>query len=419
MIPERLFELAFLYKKARLWKRLWDSQIFGVRFSDGEIGYCCVMGMMGELNAIAVYPGQSGLDSLRILHDAPAPEDELASMEKIHSEDCLMLSFNNKSRLNARDLEDVAAYCRRNGIDYPLRGKNAYPQFERFRPGYVRWFMEDEADQRRMIEALEAAIAVSDRLALEMKTPEMLGLFEGAPYDREIPLLTRADAAYRWEAFPLPPRAPVEWPPIVIDDELSLARLQKAPRKGEWAIRLFRFVNPLTDSSQEDVSFDELTKPPFYPWAMLIVEIKTGFVLSSVLCDDPEDYTQFFGMKLTEAVANFGMPKRIVVLDDCTEQAMRRFCDQFGVRLERKKRCKALTEALNSLLAHMTAEEEDDGPDDLLGETMEMLRQPDVVAALPDEFLKMIFTATKPSDFPEDVYDMLHKEGIRRGLLRK
>ncbi|MBR2699041.1 MAG: hypothetical protein IKE76_10655 [Clostridia bacterium] len=418
MIPDRLFELAFIYKKTKLWKKLWDTQIFGVRFSDGDIGYCCIMGMMGELNAIAVYLGQSGLYSMRTLHDDPESKDALASMELMHIQDCLMLSFNNKSLLNARDVEDIAAYCRSNGIDYPLRGKNAYPQFERFRPGYERWYLEDAEDQRRMIEALEAVLEVSDRLVREMKTPEMLGLCEGTFYDREIPLLTKQGDGFRWEAFPLPPHKPVEWPPIVIDDDLSLARLQKAPRKGEWAMRLFRFVTPLTTQEEDGLPFDKLTVVPFYPWAMITVEIKTGYVLSTSLCDTPEDYTRFFAQKLTDCVANFGMPGRIVVLDDRTEQAMRSFCDQFGVRLERRKRCKALTEALDDLLGHMLSGEEDDDGDSL-EETMEMLRQPDFVAALPDEFLKMIFSTTKPSDFPEDVYDIVHKEGIRRGLLKK
>lgn len=42
---------------------LFDSDIFAVRFTDGEIGYCCVMEMLGEYISLAVYPGKSGLYS--------------------------------------------------------------------------------------------------------------------------------------------------------------------------------------------------------------------------------------------------------------------------------------------------------------------------------------------------------------------
>lgn len=125
MTPDRLFELAFQYKKTKLWKKLWDSQIFAVRFSDGGIGYCSVMGMNGELNAIAVYPGQEGLDSLRLIYEDVPALDELAHMERLHCQDCMMLSFMNKSELNPRDIEELEAYCKKSGIS--PRGKNAFP----------------------------------------------------------------------------------------------------------------------------------------------------------------------------------------------------------------------------------------------------------------------------------------------------
>ena len=57
MFSDKLFELAFIYKKTKLWKMLWDSEIFAVSLPNGEIGYCCVMGAIGEHGALALRTG--------------------------------------------------------------------------------------------------------------------------------------------------------------------------------------------------------------------------------------------------------------------------------------------------------------------------------------------------------------------------
>ena len=416
MIPDRLYDLALIYKKGKLWKKLWDSQLFGVRFSDGEIGYCCVMGMMGELNAIAVYPGHKGLDSLRVLHDSTEAMDELARMEHIHCQDCMMLSFVNKRDLLPQEVEDIADYCQRKGV--VLRGKNAFPQFERFREGYERWLLDDEADQRRMAEGIEAALEVARRLTEEMKTPEMLGLSEGLSYDKDIPLLTREGDGYRWESHLLPPRAKVEWPPILVDDDLSVARLEKAPRKGEWAAHLFRHVMPLSNEAESgEISIDDMTQAAFYPWALIAINAKSGLILAMNLSDDPDDYTRALGRTLVDAVTSAGMPKKIIVIDDRTQQALSAFCQRFGVALERKKRCKALTDALDDMVEHMVGMDEEDmefSADDMI----EALRRPEVLREMPDEVLLQILNVTPDGVLPDDIMKSLEKEAKRRGFFK-
>ena len=52
MSTEKMFDLAFAYKKSKLWKRLYDSELFAVRLPNGKTGYCSVMGMLGEHNAL-------------------------------------------------------------------------------------------------------------------------------------------------------------------------------------------------------------------------------------------------------------------------------------------------------------------------------------------------------------------------------
>ena len=418
MIPDRLFDLALNYKKTKLWKKLWDSQMFAVRFSDGGIGYCVVMGMLGEMNAIAVYPGQSGLDSIRAIHDETPEDDVLAQAEHMHCQDCLMLSFNAKADLLPDDIEDITDYCKRKGV--ALRGKNAFPQFERFRPGYAPWYMEDEKDFQYMAEGLEAALEVSCRLTEEMKTPEMLGIFEGAPYNREIPLLVREEDGYRWLSHIVPPRAEVQWPPIRVEDDLSVARLSKVPQKGEWAVKLFRHIDPLSSEADDGdgmISIDDLTSAPFFPWTMIIVNAKTGYVLTAELANDPEDYTRTFAQTLVNTAGRAGLPKKIIVLDDRTAQALSAFCQRYGIALERKKRCKALTDALDDMVAHFGAMDEED-MDFSMDDILQALRDPELIRAMPDEALIQILALVPDGALPDDIMQALNREAERRGFFK-
>ena len=48
MTRDDLYQAAFEYKRTKLWKKLWDNDIFALRLSDGRIGYINVMGRLGE-----------------------------------------------------------------------------------------------------------------------------------------------------------------------------------------------------------------------------------------------------------------------------------------------------------------------------------------------------------------------------------
>ena len=55
MTSDNLYELAFRYKKTKLWKHLTDTQVFAVK-TDKETLFISVMGGLNEHIALAVYP---------------------------------------------------------------------------------------------------------------------------------------------------------------------------------------------------------------------------------------------------------------------------------------------------------------------------------------------------------------------------
>jgi len=59
---KKLYEAAIAFRKIEPWTWMTERDIFGVQNPrTGDIGYCCIMGELGEMLAIAVYNGTEGL----------------------------------------------------------------------------------------------------------------------------------------------------------------------------------------------------------------------------------------------------------------------------------------------------------------------------------------------------------------------
>ena len=197
---------------------------------------------------------------------------------------------------------------------------------------------------------------------------------------------------------------------------MSVARPEKAPRKGERDVRLFRYCLPMRhEADSGEISIDDMTEPPFYPWAPIAVDAKTGHILTMDLSDLPDGCVSAFEQTLVNTASGVGMPKKIIVIDRRAEQVLSAFCQRFGVALARRKRCKALTDAPDNMLEHMAAPEEDDMVSSV-EDMIDALRQPGLIRGLPDEVLCQIVSAMPDGVLPDDIVAALRKEAKRRGL---
>ena len=120
MISDKLYELAFAYKRTRLWESIWDTEIFAVKLSDGRIGYITVTGAASRHYSLGVYIGSKGLDSLRIMARADqTAASPLEFQEQVLQQECLQCSFESKEELSgAKGREEV---CQ--GQQYKTGGK--------------------------------------------------------------------------------------------------------------------------------------------------------------------------------------------------------------------------------------------------------------------------------------------------------
>ena len=137
MNTDVLFDRAFAIRAAKPWQYLFDTHIFAVRFSDGEIACCSVMGRNGTHLALALYSltdGLYALDKLMTTDMRVLPRHR--AEECMLGQDCIQVSFENVQEILAKEAKAVRAYAKAHGIS--LRGQHNFPVFHRYRPS--RWF---------------------------------------------------------------------------------------------------------------------------------------------------------------------------------------------------------------------------------------------------------------------------------------
>jgi hypothetical protein len=270
-----LYDAALAFKDLRCWEWMYDSDLFGVQDPDtGEVGYCCVLGNLGEVFALNVYLGAEGLDSYWALHelapdlDFDEEEDEedaelddpdasdltpldspLAAVGIMNRQRCLMASFEERSDLDKEDLSVI----RKLGLKF--RGKQAWPLFRDYSPGFYPWFLTLRSEVRFLTLALQQA----KELALRMKeNPDLL--IPPDDDDERYLVRVRQDGQWRdtWQIAPEyePPRI------VPVIDEEALRQLQHShlPRQGEWEADCLPLPMPVKEGAR-----------PFFPYGFIVL----------------------------------------------------------------------------------------------------------------------------------------------------
>lgn len=258
-----LYEVSLKFKELACWEWMEDCDIFGVQNpADGEIGYCCILGGLGEVFALNVYLGTEGLDvQQRMLNGEFPPSD----MELLFIQECLMASFENKKALKKKDLKIIEE------LGLKFRGKNAWPLFTSYLPGYIPWYLKKE-EVNFLTLALEQAIFVAKRFKedTDLLTPSKRGT-----YFVRVP--EKKGETHVWKDEWLKP-APLKkekeiLPPV---DEIRLRKIKKETKQGKNVWELDYSYSPMVINEGER---------PYYPFLYLCIDRNSQLVIGNDIAE--------------------------------------------------------------------------------------------------------------------------------------
>ena len=385
-----MYELALRFYNAKLWDLIYDDELFAVGLSDGEIGYCSIMGRMGDHYALGLYVGDEGYRSYRRILDTDFDALDDAAMSHLKtSQSCLMCSFEDKELLSPPELAEVKRYGEAHGKR--IRGRNAYPRFLKHSPGRLPWPFDFSAlDEQRICQALEAAIAL--KRMLRQHSLDELGFHSMQEHAEKIPLLVFERE--RWVVkYTLLPSAEIAYPEPTFENEVMAAHLRRKEKTGGWECGTARLPRPVRAEGHA-------LEAPYFPFVLVAVDLESGYVMQPIATDgeDAGEIVNGFAQLLMESK----VPESIFCAEERCFSLLKDFCAKAGIELAKVTETVLLSDAVSDLLDHMATYDED--PEQMEMEQMldALLQMTDSeLCELPQELIDMLFSLAATNALPE------------------
>ncbi len=312
-----LYQEAVRFKEVQPWKWLYDADIICVENpKDKTIGYCSVMGKGGEHFGLGVYLGDEGLYGL---YNMMENADTIPSHQLLHLQNCLMCSFEDRNQLTSDDGKQIKA------LGLSFRGRNAWPRFCRFEPGYYPWHINKEESvflTHALRQALFVAINIMDgKLKIDMEQGKTIirysedkdGKLEW--YSREVEL-----------GFPS-----VIYHPVKIDDDLLIRRIRNLGSIRNITLQVDNcyMPSPVQENRNER---------PYFPRIFIIANQKSGYILDFEMYENISDDADVTIKKLIDMFIEKGRSKEIRVRSDAMFAILTDLCKKTGIKLKKVKR---------------------------------------------------------------------------------
>lgn len=385
MASGKLYQAALAFRKTKLWTKILDDQLFAVSLSNGQIGYCCVMGALGEHLALGLYVGADALQSYYRMRRPPVLgcPSLLHEQETLLSQNCLQCSFESMSMLSKEEITALRTYTKQHQIT--LRGKNACPQFTKYVVACPFYPITSPSDELMLTEALLAALAVAERV--DEQGGDWLEPLDMDRSNQTIPLLTPAKDGFAWSQTNLPPVQAEEYPMPILKDELLLNRLKRAPKnRAHWA--LDAVMTPVAAMNSEP----DTDAPAFFPYILIGICCKSEELL--LLPETVHSYDMEQAERLLTALGRWmleqGVPSDFTTYNQRTYSLLQNLTQQLDIGL--KLETNANTEELAMLIdaedgLAEQVEAADEGSDDA-DEELELFF--DFLATADDDQLRTI-----------------------------
>jgi hypothetical protein len=334
-----LYKAAIEFRDLKPWTWMSEMDLFGIQNPhDEEMGYCCVLGELGEVFALAVYLGSEGLAGYLRMQSGEVDADD---PDVLHLQKCLMASFENREDLEQADLRTIKR------LGFKFRGRGAWPQFRSFLPGYLPWYLTS-GEAKFLTVALEQAVHIARR---HQKDPNLLTSLG------ETTLLARVsvgedehgDWRDRWMALP---ELEEEATPSIPVDELRLRKITKGvkTKRGTWEVDSFYFPGAVEEGER-----------PFFPCIGVIMEHGTGIALHFWL-EPPWQFVSLFTENLLTFVEEADMlPEGVLVTKEELFDVLEPMTSRLGIDLDFVGILENVEEFKASMITHLSGFAEDFG----------------------------------------------------------
>jgi hypothetical protein len=253
------------------WDWMEETEIFGVQDpATGELGFVSIMGMAGEHYAIGVYQGVRGLYGFWNMQErgpAMQPEDLLNVPQ-------LQASFEDRDMLDQTDYKMIKS------LKLKYRGRNAWPQFRSYRPGYAPWYLEP-GEARFLQHVLGQVLEVAPRVE---EDPDILEPEGDNAYLVRVAEQDGDSLTWRDEIMTIgPPEA--EHTTIEIDPKL-IDTVRQLPR-AEYAIEVDCFMLPSM--------IQERQQRPYFPYVFMMMDADRGIIINTEMLSPLPSLEQMWG----------------------------------------------------------------------------------------------------------------------------
>jgi hypothetical protein len=326
-----LYRAAIDFWQIQPWGWVNDTDLFGVKNpEDNEIGYCCVVGALGEFLGVVVYLGTEGLESYLRIQKSESPEEGV-----LGTANCLVASFEDRKSLQKPDHEVI----KRLGLKF--RGAKSWPLFRSYEPGYYPWYL-NPPQVRFLAHALQQAADVSLRLKLNRN---LLTNSEKVRYLVRVPEQNGSDLHWNdeWLSPASLEKAKYEAP---IPDEIRLQRIKKRGLRpaGIWELDFFQFPAPIQEGGR-----------PFFPLCLLIVDQASGFVFETHLESKDHHRPEFQNHMLSVIEKNAYLPQEIWVKREEVFQLFEVLASRLGLKIKQVKKLNQLEYAKKSMNSYFSS----------------------------------------------------------------
>lgn len=243
--------------------------------------------------------------------------------ESIHMQNCLMASFENRDFLDKEDLKVIKE------LGYSFRGKNEWPAFRFFEPGYFPWFL-NEYQVRFLTVILKQAMEVAD---IRIKNFDFFINTEDE-YTLRYPEISKEGIVWKSKTMKLDIGEKVIKIPRYTN-EIKLRSLRKVikDRLGIWGADWFHSLDPVAGDEK-----------PYYPSIVLFVESQSKQIINFDLTSN-EGLLEKFQEKLIELIEKFDvLPEKMFVQKKELYDSFKPITEALGINLELEENSEMLKE---------------------------------------------------------------------------